>query len=370
MLTTCSRNHNAHVITLLLLQVGDCKHHPSEPVYEQQHSFEGVHECCSAPAHKFNSATAGAHRGCVTCDHVIDSSSSAAVAETVALLQLQRKAITYTQWREAVLEEARRACGTTATASNTDAQQRKSTPNSQNSASQDSGSGSGSAAAAALRSRDHSKRDGAKSARSSKQPRRPRERLAAAAAACLSDGDRSEASSTDGTTTAGADAHSTKHHSSSSSSSVAAHTQLPCGAAVMTAAVRALLPNAHPLQHTVPCASQCSVDDVTRQLQLLAVADSSDASSNSGAKWAADAARERDADRMAALCMQLLAKRTGAAAAASATAAAVQSDAAQRAPMRRHSEGIAFQQLLIESTSSVCRAGFEVPPLQAAFELQ
>jgi hypothetical protein len=316
-------------------------------VYEQQHSYEGVYECCSAPAHKFNSATATAHRGCVTCDHVVDSSSSAAVAETVALLQLQRKAIAYTQWREAVLEEARRACGTTATTANangnTDAQQRKSTPNSQNSASQDSGSGSGSAAAAALRSRDHSKRDGAKSARSSKQPRRPRERLAAAAAACLSDGDRSEASSTDGTTTAVADAHSTKHRSSSSSSSVAAHTQLPCGAAVMTAAVKALLPNAHPLQHTVPCASQCSADDVTRQLQLIAVSDSSDASSSSNsAKWAADAARERDADRMAALCIQLLAKRTGAAAAASATAAAaaVQSDAAQRAPMRRHSEGM------------------------------
>jgi hypothetical protein len=329
-------------------------------VFEHQYSFEGVYECCSAPAHKFNSATATTHRGCVTCDHVVDSSSSSsssssgtAVAETVALLQLQRKAIAYTQWREAVLEEARRACGTTATtaantANSTDAQQRKSTPNSQNSASQDSGSGTGSAAAAALRSRDHSsssssgKREGAKSARSSKQSRRPRERLAAAAAACLSDGDRSEASSTDGTTTAAtADAHSTKHRSSTSSSA-AAHTQLPCGAAVMTAAVRALLPNAHPLQHTVPSASQCGVDEVTRQLQVVAISDASDASS--GAKWAADAARERDADRMAALCLQLLAKRSGvsasAAGATAAAAGAVQSDAAQRAPMRRHSEGM------------------------------
>eukprot|EP00953_Heterococcus_sp_UTEX-ZZ885_P014532 8222-Heterococcus_DN1.PRE.1 len=30
----------------------------------------------------------------------------------------------------------------------------------------------------------------------------------------------------------------------------------------------------------------------------------------------------------------------------------------------------AVQQPLVESTSSVCRAGFDVPPLQAAFELQ
>ncbi|CAM9734201.1 unnamed protein product, partial [Discosporangium mesarthrocarpum] len=59
--------------------------------------------CCSKPAYRFNLEPPPV--GCVTGDHHVDE--DAEDPQTLLVLQLQRKLVTYQDWRQEVYEETR-----------------------------------------------------------------------------------------------------------------------------------------------------------------------------------------------------------------------------------------------------------------------